>query len=66
MLAIDYNNLMMDRLGELADDRLHALAEIEKDKFEKWSPNWEGPYKIERDKLRVAKAYNKRVKVKSF
>ena len=39
---------MLDRLDELADDRLHALAEIEK------------------DKLRVAKAYNKRVKVKSF
>ena len=36
------------RLDELVDDRLHALAEIEK------------------DKLQVAKVYNKRVKVKSF
>ena len=46
--AVHYNNLMMDRLDELADDRMRALGEIE------------------RDKLRVAKAYNKRVKVKSF
>ena len=39
---------MLDRLDEVADDRLHALAEIEK------------------EKLRVAKAYKKRVKEKSF
>jgi len=39
---------MMDWLDEVADERMRALGEIEK------------------DKLRVAKAYNKRVKEKSF
>jgi hypothetical protein len=46
--AIDYHNLMLDRLDEVSDERVKALGEIE------------------RDKLRVAKAYNKRVKEKSF
>ena len=79
--AVDYHNLMMDRIDEVADERLKALREIEKDKvrvakaynkkvkeksfqigdlvwktilpigskdnkFGKWSPNWEGPYKV--------------------
>jgi hypothetical protein len=39
---------MLDRLDEVSDERVKALAEIE------------------RDKLRVAKAYNKRVKEKLF
>jgi hypothetical protein len=46
--AIDYHNLMLDRLDQASDERIKALA------------------KIERDKLRVAKAYNKRVKEKLF
>ena len=46
--AVDYNNLMLDSLDEVADERMRALGEIE------------------RDKLRVARAYNKRVKEKSF
>uniref|UniRef100_J3NCY2 Retrotransposon gag domain-containing protein n=1 Tax=Oryza brachyantha TaxID=4533 RepID=J3NCY2_ORYBR len=46
--AVDYHNLMMDRIDEVSDERLKALHEIEK------------------DKVRVAKAYNKRVKEKSF
>jgi predicted nuclease of restriction endonuclease-like (RecB) superfamily len=46
--AIDYNNLMFDRLDEVSDERMKALGEIG------------------RDKLRVARAYNKRVKEKSF
>jgi hypothetical protein len=46
--AVDYHNLMFDRLDEVSDERVKALA------------------KIERDKLRVAKAYNKRIKEKSF
>jgi hypothetical protein len=46
--AVDYHNLMLDRLDEVMDERVKALGEIE------------------RDKLRVAKAYNKRVKKKSF
>jgi hypothetical protein len=46
--AVDYNNLILDRLEETSDKRINALREIE------------------RDKLRVAKAYNKRVKEKSF
>ena len=46
--AVDYNNLMMDRLDELADDRMRALGEIEK------------------DKLRVVKAYNKKAKKNLF
>jgi hypothetical protein len=39
---------MLDRLNKVADERIKALDEIE------------------RDKLRVAKAYNKRVKETSF
>jgi hypothetical protein len=39
---------MLDRLGEVSDERVKVLGEIE------------------RDKLWVAKAYNKRVKEKSF
>jgi ribonuclease HI/transposase InsO family protein len=46
--AVDYSNLMLDRLDEVTDERMRALAEIE------------------RDKMRVAKAYNKKVKAKSF
>jgi hypothetical protein len=46
--AVDYHNLMPDRLDEVSDERIKALGEIE------------------RDKLRVARAYNKRVKEKSF
>jgi hypothetical protein len=42
--AVDYHNLMLDRLDEVSDERIKALGEIE------------------RDKLRVARAYNKRVK----
>jgi hypothetical protein len=80
--AVDYLNLMFDRLDEVLDERIKALGEIERDKlrvtkaynkrvkeksfqvrdlvwktilpigsrsskFEKWSPNWEGPYRIE-------------------
>jgi hypothetical protein len=46
--AIDYHNLMLDRLDKMSDERIKALGEIE------------------RDKLRVVKAYNKRVKEKLF
>jgi hypothetical protein len=46
--AVDYHNLMLDRLDEVWDERVKVLGEIE------------------RDKLRVARAYNKRVKKKSF
>jgi hypothetical protein len=46
--ALDYHNLMLNRLDEVSDERVKVLG------------------KIERDKLRVAKAYNKRVKEKSF
>jgi hypothetical protein len=46
--AVDYHNLMLDRLDEVSNERVKALGEIE------------------RDKLRVAKAYNKRVKEKLF
>jgi hypothetical protein len=80
--AVDYHNLMLDRLDEVLDERVKALGEIERDKlwvarvynkrvkeksfqvgdhvwkiilpigsksnkFGKWSPNWEGPYRIE-------------------
>jgi hypothetical protein len=48
LLALDYHNLMLNRLEEVSDERLKALGEIK------------------RDKLRVARAYNKRVKEKSF
>jgi hypothetical protein len=79
--AIDYHNLMLDRLNEVSDERVKALDEIKRDKlrvdraynkrvkeklfqvgdliwkmilpigsrsnkFGKWSPNWEGPYRI--------------------
>jgi hypothetical protein len=46
--AVDYYNLMLDRLDGVLDKRVKALGEIE------------------RDKLRVARVYNKRVKKKSF
>jgi hypothetical protein len=46
--AVDYHNLILDRLDEVLDERVKALGEIE------------------RDKLRVARGYNKRVKEKSF
>jgi hypothetical protein len=46
--AVDYHNLVLDRLDEVLDERVKALGEIV------------------RDKLRVARAYNKRVKEKSF
>jgi hypothetical protein len=46
--AIDYQNLMLDRLDEVSEERVKVLGEIE------------------RDKLGVARAYNKRVKEKSF
>jgi hypothetical protein len=46
--TVDYQNLMLDRLDEVSDERVNALGDIE------------------RDKLRVARAYNKRVKEKSF
>jgi hypothetical protein len=48
LLAVDYHNLMLNRLDKVSDERMWALG------------------KIERDKLRVARAYNKRVKEKSF
>jgi hypothetical protein len=46
--AVDYHNLMLDRLDEASDERVKTLGEIE------------------RDKLRVGRVYNKRVKEKSF
>jgi hypothetical protein len=46
--AVDYHNLMLDRLDEASNERIKSLGEIE------------------RDKLRVARAYNKKVKEKSF
>jgi hypothetical protein len=48
LLAVDYHNLMLDRLDEASNERVKALGEIE------------------RDNLRVARAYNKRVNEKSF
>jgi hypothetical protein len=39
--AVDYHNLMLDRLDEVSDERIKALGEVE------------------RDKLKVARAYNK-------
>jgi hypothetical protein len=44
--AVDYHNLILDRLDEVLDERVNALGEIE------------------RDKLKVARAYNKKVKEK--
>jgi hypothetical protein len=46
--ALDYHNLILNRLDEVLDERVKALGEIK------------------RDKLRVARAYNKRVKEKLF
>jgi hypothetical protein len=46
LLAVDYYNLMLDRLDEASDQRIKALGEID------------------RDKLRVARPYIKRVKEK--
>jgi hypothetical protein len=81
--TVMYHDLVMNNIDEVADVRLKALKEIEKDKarvakaynkkvksklfqvgelvwntilligsksnkFDKWSPNWEGPYKVER------------------
>jgi hypothetical protein len=46
--AVDYHNLMLNRLDEVSDERVKALGENE------------------RDKLRVVRAYNKRVKEKLF
>lgn len=46
--AVDYNNLMLDRIDDVPEERLRALREIEK------------------EKLRAANAYNKRVRKKSF
>ena len=46
--AVDYHNLMMDNIDEVADKRIKALKDIEK------------------EKLRVARAYNKRVRIKNF
>jgi hypothetical protein len=46
--AVNYYNLMLDRLDEVSDERVKVLGEIE------------------RDKLRVARAYNKKVKKKLF
>jgi hypothetical protein len=48
LLAVDYSNLMFDRLDEASDERIKALGEIE------------------RGKLRVARAYNKRVRKNCF
>jgi hypothetical protein len=48
LLAVDYYNLMLDRLNEVSDEWVKTLCEIE------------------RDKLRVARPYNKRVKEKLF
>ena len=46
--TVDFYNLMMDNIDEVADKRLAALKAIE------------------RDKLRVARTYNKKVKLKNF
>ena len=46
--AVDYSNLMMDKIDEVPEERLKALREIEK------------------EKLRAAKAYNKRVRENRF
>ena len=48
LLAVEYTDLMMDKIDDIPEERLEALREIEK------------------EKLRVAKAYNKRVREKSF
>jgi hypothetical protein len=46
--AVDYHNLILDRVDEVSDERMRALG------------------KIERDKFRVVRAYNKRVKENPF
>jgi hypothetical protein len=46
--AVNYHNLMLDRLEEVSDEKVKALSEIE------------------RDKLRIARGYNKRVKKNHF
>jgi hypothetical protein len=46
--AVNFHNLKMDNIDEVANKRLIALRDIEK------------------EKLRVARAYNKKVKWKSF
>ena len=46
--TVDFYNMMMDNIDEVADKRLAALKAIE------------------RDKLRVARSYNKKVKLKNF
>jgi hypothetical protein len=46
--AVNYHNLMLDKLDKVSDERIKILGEIE------------------RDKLRVVRAYNKRVKEKLF
>ena len=46
--AVDYNDLMMDQIDEVSEERIKALQEVEK------------------DKLSVARAYNKKVNEKSF
>jgi hypothetical protein len=81
-MAVEYHNLMLDKLDEVSDEREKVLGEREGDKlrvsrayykrvkektfqvrdlvwktilpngsrsnkFKKWSPNWEGPYRIE-------------------
>ena len=48
--AEDYHNLMMDNIDEVADKRVKALKDNENEK----------------EKLRVAKSYNKRVRLKDF
>ena len=48
MSAENYHNLMMDNIEEVADKRIRALEDIEK------------------EKLRVAKTYHKRVRLKDF
>jgi hypothetical protein len=48
LIVDDYYNSMVDNIDEVADKRMTALGEIEK------------------DKIMVAKAYNKKVKAKSF
>jgi hypothetical protein len=45
--AVDFHNLMMDNIDEVADKHLIALRDIEK------------------EKLQVARAYNKKVKLTS-
>jgi hypothetical protein len=46
--AVDYHNLMLNRLDKVLEERVNTLG------------------KLEREKLRVARYYNKRVKEKLF